>query len=150
MINIKRTNSENKDFIALVKLLDQELAKRDGEDHAFYAQFNTLDKIKHVVIIYDNNVAVSCGAIKPYDDNTMEVKRMFTLLESRGKGIATKTLQELEQWTKELGYQKCILETGIKQPEAIRLYQKNNYELISNYGQYQGVEESKCFEKKFN
>jgi hypothetical protein len=51
MIDLIRTNSENHDFIGLVKLLDADLAKRDGEDHSFYAQFNTVDKIKYIVLV---------------------------------------------------------------------------------------------------
>jgi len=73
---------------------------------------------------------------------------MYTLPEFRGKGIATKVLIELEKWTKELGYEKCILETGKKQPEAIALYKKNGYELIPNFGQYAGVDNSICFKKE--
>ncbi|MDW5287383.1 GNAT family N-acetyltransferase [Formosa sp. PL04] len=150
MIKIVRTNSENKDFIELVQYLDSDLAERDGEDHSFYAQFNTVDKIKHVVIAYEHDLAISCGAIKPYDKNTMEVKRMFTLEKERGKGIASLVLSELEKWTSDLSYKKCILETGMKQPEAIRLYEKNGYVLIPNYGQYAEVENSRCFEKLIN
>ena len=77
----------------------------------------------------------------------MEVKRMFTLPESRGKGIATKVLNELENWASELGYAKCMLETGKRQPEAVRLYQKNGYKQIPNYGQYINMDNSVCFEK---
>ena len=148
MISITRTDSNNKDFISLVKLLDADLAERDGEDHPFYAQFNKIDKIKYVAVAYKNDKPVSCGAIKEYSSNTMEVKRMFTLPESRGKGIATRVLIELEKWTKELGYKNCILETGKKQPEAIALYKKNGYNLIPNFGQYAGVDNSICFKKE--
>jgi GNAT superfamily N-acetyltransferase len=90
---------------------------------------------------------VGCGAIKEYAPNTMEIKRMYTLPESRGKGIASKVLTELEIWAAELSYEKCILETGKKQPEAIGLYKKNGYKLIPNYGQYAEIENSVCFEK---
>jgi GNAT superfamily N-acetyltransferase len=148
MIRITRTDSSNRDFIELVKHLDADLAERDGEDHSFYAQFNKIDKIKHVVVAYDDGKPVSCGAIKEYAHDTMEVKRMYTLPESRGKGIASKVLTELETWAAELSYQKCILETGKKQPEAIRLYTKNGYKIIPNYGQYVEVENSVCFEKE--
>ena len=96
---------------------------------------------------YINNVPVGCGAIKEYDNSTMEVKRMFVKDEYRSKGIATKVLIELENWTKELGFSKCILETGLAQPEAIHLYKKNNYKVIPNYGQYVGVDNSVCMEK---
>ncbi len=150
MIQLLRTNSENIDFINLVKFLDSDLAKRDGEDHSFYAQFNKLNKIKHALVIYFNNKPVACGAIKQFESENMEVKRMYTLPENREQGIATKILLELEKWSKELGYKKCVLETGKKQPEAIKLYQKNGYKIISNYGQYSNIENSVCFEKYLN
>lgn len=148
MYHLKRTNSDDPDFQALVKELDKDLAIRDGEDHAFFVQFNKINAIKHAVLAYENEKAVGCGAIKEYDADTMEVKRMFVPLEKRGKGIASGVLKELERWAKELGYKTCILETGQKQPEAIALYQKNNYGIIKNYGQYAEVESSVCFEKQ--
>lgn len=147
MIKIIRTNSENQDFIQLVKHLDADLAERNGQDHSFYAQFNKIDKIKYVVVAYEDGEPVGCGAIKEYAPHTMEVKRMYTSPASRGKGIASRVLIELEQWASELSYGKCILETGKKQPEAIRLYKKNGYKAIPNYGQYAEVENSMCFEK---
>ncbi len=150
MIKLIRTDAQNNDFIKLVSLLNADLAKRDGEDHAFYAQYNQLDSIKHVLVLYLDDQAVACGAIKPYDAYAMEVKRMFTHANARGKGLATMVLVELEKWTAELGYQKCKLETGIRQPEAIRLYEKNGYQMIPNYGQYADVQNSRCFEKVVN
>jgi GNAT superfamily N-acetyltransferase len=147
-MTIIRTNSENTDFIELVKLLDADLAIRDGKDHSFYAQYNKIDKIKYVVVAYDNNKPIACGAIKEFAPQVMEVKRMYTLPENRGKGIAQKLLTELEIWAKELSCVKCILETGKKQPEAIQLYKKSGYNIIPNYGQYIGIENSVCFEKE--
>ncbi|MDY7395432.1 GNAT family N-acetyltransferase [Aureibaculum sp. 2210JD6-5] len=147
MIKLVRTNSKNKDFIDLVKLLDADLAIRDGEDHDFYNQFNKLDSIKHTVVLYENEIPLGCGAIKEFESNIMEVKRMFTLPKSRGKGIASQILTELENWAKELNFKKLILETGVNQPEAIALYEKSGFKRISNYGQYAGVENSFCFEK---
>jgi len=148
MIQLIRTNSYNSDFIELVKLLDVDLVVRDGDDHAFYDQFNKLDNIKNTVVAYENNIAAGCGAMKLYDSATMEIKRMYTSLAYRGKGIAGKVLTELENWATELSYEKCILETGIRQPEAIALYKKHGYQIIANYGQYSGMETSVCFEKK--
>ena len=148
MTRLIRTDSENKDFIALVKLLDAELAELDGDEHVFYAQLNKTDKIKHVIVAYETDKPISCGAIREHSPTTMEVKRMYTMPESRGKGIATKVLNELEKWATELSYQKCILETGWRQPDAIRLYEKNGYKRISNYGKYAGIENSVCFEKE--
>lgn len=147
MIQVVRTSAENKDFITFVASLDKYLAVKDGEDHAFYDQFNKIDTIKYVVVAYENDKPLGCGAIKQYDEETMEVKRMFTSEESRGKGVATKILAELELWAKELSFKKCILETGIRQTEAINLYKKNNYTIIKNYGQYADIKDSVCFEK---
>ena len=147
MIRLKRTNSDNPDFIQLVSLLDAYLAKIDGEEHVFYAQLNKTDKIKHVIVAYEDEKAVSCGAIRDFNGQAMEVKRMYTLPEYRGKGIAKKVLNELEKWAAELSYGKCILETGLRQPEAIELYTKSGYKSIPNYGKYQGVGNSVCFEK---
>lgn len=147
MYKLKRTNSDDIDFQKLVVELDKDLAIRDGEDHAFFAQFNKISAIKYAVVIFENDIAVGCGAIKEYAENIMEIKRMFVPLEKRGKGIASIVLKELEKWAKELGFEKCILETGIKQPEAISLYKKNGFVLIKNYGQYADIESSVCFEK---
>lgn len=147
-LSLRRTNSENQDFVSLIILLDKDLAIRDGEDHAFYAQFNKIDLIKYVVVAYENGIAIGCGAIKRYNNSSVEIKRMFIQPTYRGKGFASEILIELESWAAELKFNKCILETGIKQPEAIALYLKNGYSLISNFGPYIGVIESKCFEKK--
>jgi putative acetyltransferase len=148
MIKIIRTDSDNQDFIELVKNLDADLAKRDGDDHSFYSQFNKIDKIKYVIVAYENEKPMSCGAIKEYVPSIMEIKRMYTTPGGRGKGIATMVLAELEIWAAEMLYEKCILETGKRQPEAIGLYKKNGYKLIPNYGQYTGIENSLCFEKE--
>ncbi len=147
MINLIRTNSDNLDFIELVKKLDADLAIRDGVDHQFYAEFNKIDKIKHVIVLYDNGKASGCGAMKEYNSKNMEIKRMYTSPENRKKGVASKVLIELEVWASELQFEKCILETGKNQPEAIELYKKNGYLITANYGQYAGIENSVCFEK---
>jgi GNAT superfamily N-acetyltransferase len=146
-IHITRTNSEDPDFVNLVQQLDADLAIRDGEEHAFYDQFNKITALKHVVVVRENGIPVGCGAIKEFAPDTMEVKRMYTSPKFRGKGIATKVLNELEHWANELSYEQCILETGRNQPEAIGLYIKNGYGLFPNYGQYKGVENSLCFKK---
>lgn len=147
MLTITRTNSQNQDFIELVKLLDADLAIRDGEEHSFYDQFNKIDLIKYVLVAYESKKPIACGAIKLFESRIMEVKRMYVLPTFRGKKIAQNILLELEKWAVELGNEKCILETGKKQPEAIALYKKCGYNLIANYGQYTGVENSVCFQK---
>ena len=145
MITLKRTNSDDIDFINLVALLDQDLAIRDGEDHAFYNQFNKTDKIKHTVVYYENGIPVGCGAFRESDKT--EIKRMYVHPDHRKKGIASAILKELEIWAKEVGYTYTILETGKNQPEAINLYQKPDYTIIPNYPPYEAIDNSVCMKK---
>ena len=142
-----RTNSENPDFLDLVRLLDEGLKITDGEDFSFYNQFNKLDLIKNVIIVYEYKKPVGCGAFKEHNKTTVEMKRMYVLPEERGKGIAGAILNRLEDWAREAGYHRAVLETGINQIEALGLYKKSGYEIISNYGQYEGLKTSVCFGK---
>jgi putative acetyltransferase len=148
MINIIRTDSGNPDFVALVRSLDADLAAKDGAEHSFYAQFNKIDKIRYVVLAYEHDKPLGCGAIKEFGKNAMEVKRMYVLPDHRKKGIASQVLSELEKWAKELQVDRCVLETGKRLPEAIALYKKKGYKAIPNYGQYIGKDNSVCFEKE--
>ncbi|MEM8906292.1 MAG: GNAT family N-acetyltransferase [Bacteroidota bacterium] len=147
-LHLLRTDNTHPDLADLIRALDQELKIRDGEDHAFYNQFNGLNNIQHVILAYQEGQAVACGALKRYDAITMEIKRMYVSPSARKQGIASQVLQALEQWAYELQAQSCILETGTQQPEAIQLYQKNAYQRIPNYAQYEGVTNSICMEKK--
>ncbi len=147
LLQLTRTTSENPDFRSLVQLLDQDLAERDGAEHAFYAQFNKIAALNHAVVAYLNGTPVGCGAFKEFTAELVEIKRMFVQPAHRGQGVAQAVLAELERWAHELGYASGVLETGKKQPEAIRLYQKSGYSLIPNYGQYVGVDNSVCMQK---
>lgn len=147
-ITLYRTDSENPDFRKLIQELDHFLAAIDGAEHAFYDQFNKTVNVIQVVLAFAGERAVGCGAIKPYAPGIMELKRMFTSSDYRGRGVATQILLELERWAKECSCDTCILETGIKQQPAVALYEKCGYRRIPNYGQYQGISNSVCFEKK--
>lgn len=146
-IKIIRTNSTHFDFSSLVTLLNMELAEMNGEQDSFFNQFNNVNVLNHVVIAYHDEVAVGCGAFKPYSENTVEIKRMFVSKSMRGQGVAQEVLNNLESWANELGYKEAILETG--NPVAVCLYKKCNYEVIPNYDQYIGVESSVCMKKNF-
>lgn len=143
----KRTSSNHQDFQYLVGLLDEDLAIRDGDEHDFYHQYNGIENLDCVIVIYHGDQAIGCGAIKKYNDYTFEVKRMFVLNEYRGRRIATSLLNRLESWAKELSASKLILETGIRNPEARALYQRAGFEVIDNYDQYIGMDNSICFAK---
>lgn len=150
MITLKRTDSGDAGFKTLVVLLDQDLAIRDGDEHDFYNQFNKIVNINHIVVCYDEEKPIACGAFKEYETGVAEIKRMFVLPQYRGHRLGAKVLHELELWALEKGYETCILETGKKQPEAIALYSRCGYSITKNYGQYENVENSVCMKKEIN
>ncbi|MDX1908956.1 MAG: GNAT family N-acetyltransferase [Bacteroidia bacterium] len=150
MATLVYTDASHPDFIALVQELDAELRVRDGADNAFYAQFNTISTIRYAIVAYVDGQPAGCGAIKPFEEGKMEVKRMFTYPAYRGQRVAEQVLTALEAWAAELGAVTCVLETGTRQPEAIRLYERTGYTRIPNYGQYAEVSNSLCFEKQLN
>ncbi len=147
MLRLVRTTSEDSDFSSLVRLLDQELAAIDGAEASFYAQYNKVNLIRHVVVAYQADEPVGCGAFKEFATDTVEIKRMFVSPTHRQRGVARTVLAELEQWASELGYPNAVLETGRRQPEAIALYERSGYARTPNYGQYVGVANSVCFRK---
>ena len=147
MKRIIRTDNNNLDFQALITELDAYLKITDGEDHEFYNQFNSLKKINHVVVAYQNEQAIGCGAFRKFDAYTAEIKRMYVKKEYRGTKTASSILNSLELWASEKGFIKCILETGNNQVAAINFYKKSGYKSILNYGQYAQMEDSNCFEK---
>jgi putative acetyltransferase len=148
MITLVRCNSNYRDFLDLAALLDEDLVMRYDEVQELYNQHNRLGLIDTVVVVYVDNNPAGCGCYKDFDDNTVEIKRLYVKPEYRGSGLAKAILLELEQWAREKGYSRATLETGIKQPEAIRFYTRQGYEKIKNYRQYEGNENSVCMSKK--
>jgi len=148
-MKIQRTDSADSDFKDLVRLLDADLAVRNGDHHAFFSQFNKIDMIRNCIVMYVENIPAACGAFKKWDESTAEIKRMYTHPDFRKRGLATVIIRELETWAKELNYTSAILETSLEQNEAISVYEKSGYRRIPNYGQYVGIDKSVCYEKVF-
>ena len=146
-ITLKRTNNINPEFLSLIKLLDADLALRDGDLSPIYFKHNQLQPLDTVVLAYIGNTPVGCGCFKAFNASSVEIKRMFVKPGERGKGIATIILKELETWAAEQGYGKAVLETGVKNTEAVALYQKKGYTIIDNYGPYINMPTSICFSK---
>lgn len=145
-----RSNGEDDDFVENCRLLDEDLDRRVGKviQRDKYQQFNTLDKIKECIIVYADGKPVGAGAIRPYDEESIELKRVFVKQEAQGKGIGTELVKQLIAWSKELGYKRMILETGVLLEEATHVYQKLGFEVIPNYGPYENMPESLCMAKK--
>jgi putative acetyltransferase len=149
MMTIKRTTSINTDFHLLIKELDKDLLNRYGQLQQFFNQFNKIENNPNVVIAYINEEAVGCGCFKPFEEGSVEIKRMYVKAEWRGKGVGAMIMVALENWAAESDFEYTVLETGYEQPEAIHLYKKQGYDTIPNYGPYIGNEEySVCMKKR--
>jgi GNAT superfamily N-acetyltransferase len=150
MISIVRDTRDSPHLQELVRLLDADLNNRYGILQAQFDQYNSLASVDGAVIAYLDDEAIGCGCFRRSDAQTVEIKRMFVRPENRGSGAARLLLVELEKWAVEAGFSRAILETGIKQPEAIRFYKKSGYSKIDNYGQYAGMESSVCMGKSLS
>ena len=147
-LEIIRTDGQNKDFIKLIGLLDEELRERYRDIQSLYDRHNKVDRINHVVLIYKDKAPVACGAFKEYDGSSVELKRIFVVRANRDQGLGKLVVRELEKYAKDSGYKYAILETGVKQPEAIGLYKGRGYAMIQNYGPYAGNTNSVCMKKE--
>lgn len=153
-LNFVRCNGQNTDFIENCRLLDQDLDRRVGREiqREKYTQYNQLDEIKEVIVVYLDGKAVGAGAIRKYTYGDIldatELKRVFVREEYQGRGIGTKLVLALIDWAKELGYHRIILETGTLLKESCHIYKKVGFEVVENYGPYASMEESLCMRKE--
>ena len=148
-MEIKETAIDNKDFQELVILLDKELWERYPETQSGFISINKKLENSFAVIGYDDGKPIACGCIKKYEDKA-EVKRMYVRDGYRGKGYSKKILRRLEDIAKREGFVKMILETQLRQPEAIGLYKKYGFQESDKYGPYIDSVLSVCMEKVVN
>jgi putative acetyltransferase len=147
-MHFERTTWNDNRFKELTALLDEELHGNYTELQSTYDKLNTIKDNSHVVLCINNDKPIACGCIRVLDDeSTVELKRMFTLKEERGKGIGKILVEELEKWAFELKKKRMILETGKKQEAAIVMYKKIGFSVIENYGEYKGITNSICMAK---
>lgn len=147
MLSITRCTGKDETFRALIDALDEELQERYGAQMEFFGQYNHSSDVTTALVVWIDGERAGCGCFKPYSDNTVEMKRIFVPKRFRGRGVTRAVMAELEAWARELGYAVAILETGILQPEAIRLYEAAGYERIPNYPPYENVVESVSYRK---
>ena len=150
-MEIKVVTANHGDFIALTEQLDDNLnvlgAHQPKEERQRYASYNGLSTASKVYIMYDDNLPIACAACKPHSSETAEVKRVFVNPDFRGKGLAKKLIEKLEEAAKNDGFNSMILETGKHNTGAISLYQKMNYRQIDNFPPYVDMDDSVCMKK---
>lgn len=143
------------DATELIRQLSAELAFRydfadDGSAKFAPADIQT-PRAAFLVLRLDGR-AVGCGALRPMDEagfeDACEIKRMYVAVEVRGRRLAAAILTELERLARGFGYQRAVLETGDRNPEAVRLYERFGYERIPPYPPYLDSARSICFSRR--
>src|SRR5262249_19881765 len=99
------------------------------------------------LIAWSDGQPVGCVALRRVGDNVAEFKRLFVVPEMRGRGISRSLLIALEEYAREMGYERVLAETGLRQPRSLALLQSTGYMRIANYGIYVDNPLSACFEK---
>ncbi|MBT2233875.1 GNAT family N-acetyltransferase [Nonomuraea sp. NEAU-A123] len=99
------------------------------------------------LVAYAGARAAGCGAIQPAGPDTGELKRMYVAPAFRGRGIARMLLTALEDLAQSMGYQTVRLATGVRQPEAIALYESSGFVRVEPYGRYTDQPLTRCYEK---
>lgn len=147
MIQIKIVDGQHPDCAYLSQRLDDELYEIYGELIGNYQAYNSLKGVQVAVLVYHNEKPVACGGMKPYDEQTGEIKRVFVEKQMRKRGLAVQIMNELEKQAKNRQYQTLILETGYDQEPAVQLYKKLGYDYMENYGQYAHDDKCICMKK---
>ncbi len=139
------------DAAALISRLSAELARRYDHANEGSGRFRPEDVgVPRSVFLVGrvDGRPVACGAVRPLEGDVGEVKRMYVEPEVRGRGYSRRMLAALEDAARGMGYAALRLETGDRQPEAIRLYESAGYRRIKAYEPYAGHRHSVCFEKR--
>lgn len=148
MVEFLRTHAHHPDFKRFIIELDLEFQIRYPESRHNFQPYNQVDTSARVIIGFNDQQPIGCGCFRPTTlESTIEIKRMYVVPDFRNRGMGKRILELLEQWAVEQGFTKAILETGIKQPEAISAYRNSGYQLIPNFPPYEKVAESICMAK---
>ncbi|ADK81929.1 GNAT family N-acetyltransferase [Sediminispirochaeta smaragdinae] len=146
--SIKRTNINDADYLTLINELNHELWSMYPNIQNEYDKLNVLSDGALVVVLYYDRNPIGCGCLKRYEEKVFEIKRVYINKNYRGKGLSRRILKELEECAVEKGVDTLILETGIKQQVAQKLYESIGYKRIENYGEYKGNSNSICMKKE--
>jgi GNAT superfamily N-acetyltransferase len=147
-ITVTMERVDDPDGARLVADLLDELHDRYGEEDADAPDAHDLEPPDGAFLVARiEGRPVGCGALKRAGDGLGELKRMFVVPDARRTGVAAEILRVLEARAAALGYRRLRLETGVRQPEAIALYERSGYRRTANFPPYERAPLSVCFEK---
>jgi putative acetyltransferase len=143
---IESTTPDEPECAALIEALSAHLGASYGRDgKASFGLWDKTDPRAVFVLARRGGAPAGCGAIRPLDATTGEIKRMYAVPGFKGAGSAV--LLWLEAEAKALGYRVLKLETLKANSGAIAFYLRHGYEVCDNFGQYIGRDECVCLSK---
>jgi putative acetyltransferase len=149
-IDVRRENLGSSAAGTLIAALNGELSGRYPEAGANHFRLDP-DEVAEgrgaFLVAYARGEPVGCGAIRRLEDGAAEIKRMYVAPAQRGQGIARLLLAHLEATARALGARRVLLETGVRQPEAIALYTRAGFTRIPAFGEYLDSALSVCMAK---
>jgi GNAT superfamily N-acetyltransferase len=143
LVDIRVVPYDHTDAVGLIAQVQQEYVVRYGGvdrtpvDPAQFAPPSGL-----FLVGYLNGVPIACGGWRAHRDGTAELKRMYVAPPGRGRGLARAVLGELERTARQAGHRQIILETGLRQPEAVALYHSEGYRAVPGFGVYRDAQDS--------
>lgn len=151
MVRIEQVPPTDLHLRALIQALDKDLQQRYDEENIYTVDLDHPDAFHTTFIVaYIDETPAGCGAIRPLDTESVELKRFFVDSAYRRQGIAGNMLQALEHKALEQGCHFVRLETGAEQFEATAFYERNGYYRIPVFGDYEDDGISLCYEKKLD
>lgn len=151
-VRVERQAPDGRQAVRLIGRLSAELARRyEGDAGDGTAGFHADEAVPEAggafLIAYAGAMAAGCVALRRYADHTAEIKRLYVRPELRGRGIARALVAAIEAEARALGYRGVQLETGLRQPESMALYETCGYHRIPGYGMYQDHPLCVCYAK---
>jgi GNAT superfamily N-acetyltransferase len=123
----------------LVSALNDELDARYPEEGANYFDLDAEEVAAGrgaFLVAFIAGKPVGCGAVRRIAPTVAEIKRMYVAPSARSRGVGRRILDELESIARELGATRLVLETGVRQPEALALYTRAGFTTIPLFGRY--------------
>jgi GNAT superfamily N-acetyltransferase len=149
-VEIRRADIASPVVQELIAALNAELSKLYREPGANHFRLDPAEVAEGqgaFLVAYAGEQPVGCGAVRRNDAETAEIKRMYVVPTARSGGVARRVLDQLEVEARRLGVARVVLETGIRNPDALALYQRAGYAEIPLFGEYIGSPLSVCMAK---
>lgn len=144
---VREVTWDHPDGVALRAAQRIELEERYGTPDSEPGIAPSASDITAFFVAYVDDLPAACGGLRQLDDTHAEIKRMFADPSHRGRGAATAIVRELERYGRERGWSRLVLETGDRQPDAMRFYEREGFTRIENFGYYAGNAASVCYSK---